>query len=357
MSGRRARTEAGEDLAPLRIAAADLLPLLEVTEAAGPEPRAVLAAFGLTPARVRGEPGLTLPLSDYFRFTRAVKQASRDETLYISARPLLAGASDFVISDAARTSTLAEGMGRVALAYNLLHGGDYNRVERHGRTLTYFVDDTAFPYRPESRDFLELCLEGVLLYLHAMFCMLAGRDLTASLKRIHTRRPAARADTPLALWEAPVAYGAGGFGLTYDAAVGALPLAGERTLPPDHAVNNRIIELIEQGRARPAAGGELVRQVRQALAEGMPDQASAARALALSVATLRRRLAAERTSFRRLRHEVLNESAKRRLAASAAIGDVAEELGFSDCRSFTRAFKEWNGMSPSLWKAHAAPPG
>jgi AraC-like DNA-binding protein len=303
---------------------------------------------------VRAEPGLKLPLSDYFRFTRAVKQASRDETLYISARPLLVGASDFVISDAARTSTLAEGMGRVALAYNLLHGGDYNRVERRGRALTYFVDDTAFPYRAESRAFLELCLEGVLLYLHAMFCMLAGRDLTPALRRIHTRRPEARADTPLALWEAPVAYGAGGFGLTYDASVGVLPLAGEQTLPPDHAVNNRIIELIEQGRARPAAGSELVRQVRQALAEGVSDQARVARAMALSVATLRRRLAAERTSFRRLRHEVLNESAKRRLADRAPIGDVAEALGFSDCRSFTRAFKEWNGMSPSLWRARGS---
>jgi AraC-like DNA-binding protein len=52
-----------------------------------------------------------------------------------------------------------------------------------------------------------------------------------------------------------------------------------------------------------------------------------------------------------LRHAVLNESAKLRLSGSSQIGDIAEQLGFSDCRSFSRAFKGWNGVPPSLWKA------
>jgi AraC-like DNA-binding protein len=297
------------------------------------------------------EPGAMLSLSDYFRFWRAMKRISGEETLYLSARPLVTGTSDFVISDAARTATLIDGMERIACAYNLLHGGEYNRVERHGRALVYFVDDAAFPYTQASENYIQLCLEGVLLFLHATFCTLVGEDLTPALKRAHTRRPGPRSDTPLALWDVPISYGAAGFGLTYDAAIGSLRLRGGNKLPPDHAVHNRLISLIEDRQSPVAGGSDLVRLVRQALSDGLQDQTVVATRLAFSVATLRRRLAAEGTSFRELRHEVLNESAKLRLSGSSAIGDVAEELGFSDCRSFTRAFKGWNGVTPSLWKS------
>lgn len=333
------------------VPAADLMPLLTLAEATGPEPREVLAQFGLAPQRVAAEPGAMLSLSDYFRFWRAMKQISGEETLYLSARPLVTGTSDFVISDAARTATLLDGMERIACAYNLLHGGEYNRVERRGRALVYFVDDAAFPYTQASETYIQLCLEGVLLFLHATFCTLVGEDLTPALKRAHTRRPAARADTPLGLWDIPISYGAAGFGLTYDAGVAALPLTSGDRLPPDHAVHNRLIALIEDRQASPSGEGDLVRLVRQALSDGLQDQTAVAARLACSVATLRRRLTAEGTSFRELRHAVLNESAKLSLSGSSQIGDIAEQLGFSDCRSFSRAFKGWNGVPPSLWKA------
>jgi AraC-like DNA-binding protein len=337
----------------VEVPAADLMPLLTLADASGAEPRATLAQFGLSPQRVASEPGVMLSLGDYFRFWRAMKQISGEETLYLSARPLVTGTSDFVISDAARTATLLDGMERIARAYNLLHGGEYNRVERHGRALVYFVDDAAFPYTQASESYIQLCLEGVLLFLHATFCTLVGEDLTPALRRAHTRRPVPRADTPLALWDVPITYGAAGFGLTYDAAAASLPLTGGNKLPPDHAVHNRLIALIEDRQARPTTDSSLVRLVRQALSDGLQDQTAVAARLACSVATLRRRLTAEGTSFRQLRHAVLNESAKLRLSGGSHIGDIAEQLGFSDCRSFSRAFKGWNGVPPSLWKAVA----
>ncbi|WP_049758507.1 helix-turn-helix domain-containing protein [Phenylobacterium zucineum] len=340
---------AGEGRGALQVPLADLQPLLALAQSTGAGD--VPARFGLSPDRTAADAGGTIPLTDYFRFWRAMKQASREETLYLSARPLVTGTSDFVISDAARTATLADGMERIARAYNLLHGGDYNRVERHGRALVYFVDDAAFPYAQSSETYIQLCLEGVLLFLHATFCTLAGEDLTPMLRRVHTRRPAPRDATPLALWDAPVTYGAAGFGLTYDAAIAARPLTEGYGLPPDHAVHNRLIALIEARQTAPApAASDLARRAREALADGFQDQAVVARRLGVSVATLRRRLAADGTSFRGLRREVLNGAARDRLAEGSSVGDVAEALGFSDCRSFTRAFKAWNGVTPSGWR-------
>ncbi|MDB5497938.1 MAG: transcriptional regulator, AraC family [Phenylobacterium sp.] len=79
----------------------------------------MLAQFGLSPQRVATEPGAMLSLSDYFRFWRAMKQISGEETLYLSARPLVTGTSDFVISDAARTATLLDGMERIAQQFQV----------------------------------------------------------------------------------------------------------------------------------------------------------------------------------------------------------------------------------------------
>jgi AraC-like DNA-binding protein len=67
----------------------------------------------------------------------------------------------------------------------------------------------------------------------------------------------------------------------------------------------------------------------------------------MSVATLRRRLAETDTSFRDERQRAMNTYACERLLEVRDIAAVAEELGFSDPRAFTRAFKAWNGLTPS----------
>jgi AraC-like DNA-binding protein len=66
-------------------------------------------------------------------------------------------------------------------------------------------------------------------------------------------------------------------------------------------------------------------------------------------ATLRRRLESEGASFRDLRRDTLNEAAKRLLRRRSSVAEVAEELGFSDFRSFNRAFKAWNGVTPKAY--------
>jgi AraC-like DNA-binding protein len=103
--------------------------------------------------------------------------------------------------------------------------------------------------------------------------------------------------------------------------------------------------------AREKAGSptDFLQRVSDAIASGVDDQAEAARRLGVSVATLRRRLAETGTRFRDLRAIGLNERAKQMLNRHRHPDDVAETLGFSDSRSFSRAFKAWNGVTPSNW--------
>jgi AraC-like DNA-binding protein len=57
--------------------------------------------------------------------------------------------------------------------------------------------------------------------------------------------------------------------------------------------------------------------------------------------------------FRELRAEALNDQARALLDGRCALLDVAEALGFADGRSFARAFKSWNGITPSSYRRYA----
>ncbi len=79
-----------------------------------------------------------------------------------------------------------------------------------------------------------------------------------------------------------------------------------------------------------------------------------AKSLNLHPRTLQRRLREEGVSFA----EVHDRARYRAAIASLQQGtgnleELSEHLGFSDRRSFTRAFKRWSGVSPSRFRSHA----
>lgn len=80
---------------------------------------------------------------------------------------------------------------------------------------------------------------------------------------------------------------------------------------------------------------------------------SVARALELSVRSLRRRLAAEGKAYDDVLHEALAIVAKHFLRdPSRTIREIAYEMGFSDPSTFHRAFKRWTGTTPNAFREH-----
>ncbi|MFC7963025.1 AraC family transcriptional regulator [Rhodococcoides kroppenstedtii] len=81
------------------------------------------------------------------------------------------------------------------------------------------------------------------------------------------------------------------------------------------------------------------------------DSAWVAGELAMSTSTLKRHLAAEGFTFRRLRQSFLQERATVRLLdPSVTVGEVATELGYCDVASFSHAFARWVGCSPRQFR-------
>ncbi len=333
---------------PLLVAARELAPLAPLAARIGPGALRDEVQDILKPVEA-GDPDQRVPMADYCRLLRALSVASGEETFELSARPMAAGAAEFVFSRAAQAETLGEAIREIAHGYNVLHGGPYNRVESRGPTLAFVIDDERFPYTRTRDDYLNFALEFAVIFLHAAVCELADEDLTPLVRRVSTQRAEGQDDGgALAFWDAPVVRGAPAYVLVYDASVGTRPVSRRpRHMRVDVAIHNRLLTLIEAREAGPARGEDVQEAVLRALEDGLHDQPTVAARLGISTATLRRRLTAAGVSFRGLLQATLKRRACLRLVETGDVGETAETLGFSDPRSFTRAFKAWTGETPS----------
>ncbi|MBI1365194.1 MAG: helix-turn-helix domain-containing protein [Alphaproteobacteria bacterium] len=336
----------------IRIEARQMLPLVEIAAQAGVDVGAILSEIGLPADLWAGVDGATAPLSAYFRLRDRISVAVKDETCQLSQRQLLPGTTEFILSHLQDAKTLHDAMKLVADYYNLLHGGEHNSVrKRHGGAVALVTDDRNFPYRiKDDVDHTRFAMECVQIYLFCMFSMIAPES-AHGLKSVSVTRPRGSAGAgQLEFWEVPVHYGAPAYEIEYDheAAQSPVTLPRPKILTASE-VYGHVIETVEaRGKAGRGFFGA-ASAVREQMRKGVVDQREVAFALGVSVATLRRRLSEEGASFREIRKEVLNGAAQTLLRRNRPIADIAEALGFSDFRSFNRAFKEWNGLTPRAY--------
>ncbi|MEO1659160.1 MAG: helix-turn-helix domain-containing protein [Pseudomonadota bacterium] len=310
---------------------------------AGLDPAGIAKAAGL-PEHVLGDDANgELPLVEYFRLRSLVMEQVRDETCHLSERQLLPGSTEFVRQHIPEEGTLTDAMRIVATSYNLLHGGEFNRVEETSSHIVFSVDDNTFPYTPEvTADEAFFLMETTLVFLHAFLSTIAPAPAVRGLSRVRVKRPhAPSAESHLAFWRVPIEMQAQEYSLLYTREEADAQIRFRRD---EGTVDGRIDQMLRYGRTSDQTPIES--QVAGFIEAGLHDQAAVAAAMGVSTATLRRYLSAQGLSFRGLRQRILDEKAKWLIADGLPPVEVAERLGFSDVRSFNRAFKAWNGVTP-----------
>jgi AraC-like DNA-binding protein len=90
--------------------------------------------------------------------------------------------------------------------------------------------------------------------------------------------------------------------------------------------------------------------------EGYPTLEAVAERLAMSTRTLRRRLQGQGLGFMALLQAARRRDALSLLARPALeVAQIAHSLGYADPANFTRAFRQWTGLTPSAWRAARRP--
>lgn len=381
-----------------------LRPLPAIMAAANLVPEQVLAQAGLPGDLFAGADAAPVALADYFRLCEQMALQGDDESCQVSLRPLMAGTSELVQARLRGCRTLAQLLEVVAGSYNILHGHRYNRVERRRGGIAYVIDDTDFPYAlGREAPFVLLSLECLLVYVHVLVLSCLPEGAGPALRQVETRAPApdgakleivspdgaqletspdgaqpkivspngakpdmaspdgaagdgggagAARGTPLRYWGVPIRHGAGRFALVYGGDADGIAVCPDRSpVLAARTLYGGVADMLD--RLRPPRRAEsLADRVARLIADGLAgagwaDQVAVAGRLGISVATLRRALEAEGTRFRDVRARVLNRAAQAALREGCPVADVAERLAFSDGRSFARAFRQWNGISPA----------
>lgn len=163
------------------------------------------------------------------------------------------------------------------------------------------------------------------------------------------------ADLALDLFGTPVRYGQRWAGFTLPPQALDVPLK-----MADPEAFREAAEICQRELDKLTANESVAARVRRLLLEkqrGFPSLQVTARLFSMTPRTLHRRLLEEGTSFRGLLEEVRHTLAAEHLKSGRfTVDEIAYTLGYSDLANFRRAFKRWESIAPSEYRArHAAP--
>lgn len=319
----------------------------------------MLRAAGMSP-RLLVEGRSRVTEDQVTRFFQALWRHTDDEMLGLGSHPMPRGSFRLLCYGLIGARDLGEmldrfqGLGRAVPALPVLTveiDGESARVtvEQHMRQE---LDDTV------ADDVVRTLVVGTALAgVHRMLAWAIGGRLP--LTAVELPYPSGNEEIHAQVFGAP---------LVFDGAAPALVFETSRLRAPVMRTEAELDEFVARSPAglltRPVQESTVVEQVRRMVEHAlrkrgpsqMPTGDDVAARLAISPQTLRRRLAAEGTSLRGVREEVLRDAAITALAeGEEPIGVLALRLGFSETSTFTRAFARWTGNPPSVYRTGMTP--
>jgi AraC-like DNA-binding protein len=320
------------------------LAIQDALEARGINSAELFQKAGLDVAAL-ADPLARYPLAATTRLWRLAIDATGDPAFGIEvarhARPTYFHALGFSL---AASGSLAEAFERVVRYFRLVSDAAEMTLEALAESYRFSVHLVDPEQRPANE------AVDAFVALAVRVCRVL-RDRTYNPLSVSLRRPAPRDETPFRRYfRVPVVFGATEDVLVFDKSGFEARLGGgnaELARLSDHVVVSHLANL---------GVGRVARKLQLLLVEdlprGEPNESDVAARLGTSVRNLQRRLADEGTSYK----EVLDDT-RRQLARSYliearnSISEIAYLLGFGAASSFTRAFRRWEGISPSEFQA------
>lgn len=317
--------------------------ILTSAERVGMDLEILLEDAGLNTAILKSEQIRITP-NQFARLMRAFWREGDDEFLGMGSQPSRHGVFTLMSKQAVHCQNLRAVYHHISHFYNLL---------ADALTLTFRVEgETAFfsmqLTEPEKDPSYSLC-EFLMLIWHRFPSWLIGQRIP--LKEIRFSHPAPEhvAEYRL-LFPCPSLFDQPETCLVFDAeylnsSVVQTPKslrAYLRRVPLDWfmrqayypAYTRRVLDHLEQ------EGG-----LRNTSMDTIADD------LHVTTRTLRRKLTEEGTTFQELKDGVRRDTAIHFLSRpSLPISEISRKLGFSEPAAFTRAFKQWTGVSPKMYR-------
>lgn len=274
----------------------------------------------------------------------AVGYGVDDEFMGLGSRPVPPGSSELMVARAMQEATLGDAIRVFAEAANILWP-DVHVEARYRLDELHFCMSSKGEYREAEQIFLELAC----VPFFCIFQWLAGTELPVLRFRTASNRPSGAVHL-LAVLDCSVQFDGEGVGIVMPKRVAELATV-KRSLADWRSDIYQIFQNILKKRRYSFSASRLQSYVKSALRSGVRSQELIAASAGISVATMRRNLARERTSFRELHDFVFIETAGSLISIGEPVEEIADRMGYADARSFRRAFQRIFGVNPSAYRA------
>jgi AraC-like DNA-binding protein len=296
-------------------------------------------------------PKRMVTLDQFVALHRLLMAALDDEYVGLLHRPQRLGTSAAMGLLAVHARTAGEAMKRTVDFYNLFENSFAHALAHEGRQARYILG-----YRPGQKVLNNYAVELVLCEIHRFYSWLLGdRIMIDEVRFTFSPEQGKAAVYPHFFF---------GGDMRFNQAENSIIFSEEYLNQPVVKSEADLASWIARSPIDlflPAhTYGHETLSVRDVLNSSFGEELQArslrevARRLHRHPQALRRRLQAEKTSFREIKEHVLCNLAVHLLVeGDLAVQDVSERLGYSEPSAFNRAFSKWTGMSPLRYRKEA----
>ena len=312
----------------------------------GVDPTAALQRAEIAPALLTRRKGMVTSWQLQVLAGEAMRELD-DEALGWFSRRLPWGSYVMLLRASLTSPNLGVALRRWVRHHNLLTDDIVLSLHEAGDVATVALVERRLD--PQMREF---CLVTLLRNIHGISCWLVDSAVPLEAVAFPFAAPEHAAVYPV-LFPGPVHFGGRHAALSFDVRYLALPV--RRDDKALRALLPQALSLV----VRPYKRDRLLVQRVRMLLQDHPGASTAdalADALHMSPRTLHRQLQEEGASLQSIKDEVRREQAIHLLRRTdRPVKQVALAVGFSNEKSFSRAFSQWTGESPSAFRRSGSP--
>jgi AraC-like DNA-binding protein len=319
--------------------------VLKHTVSRGVDPLPLLRGNGITP-RLLQERHARISIERFADLQTSTMQAMQDECLGYCPRPMPLGTWTLMCHAVVGSATLGQALNRYCRFYSLFDFGPRPGLELQDDTGTVRLADAGAidPYLAELFLFNTHRFASWLVQEH-----LPIQEIRLSYEPAAQPGAAQPNDYRLMFLAHPVHFEQDDCALVFARSLLEKPVT-QNAQSLARFLRHPVLLMLTQEYARNSWTVRVRERVRRDL-HNMPELPVVARELELHPQTLRRRLAAEGTTFKDIKNQLRRDVALHYLGRRGlSIEDIAHRAGFSESSAFIRAFKGWTGVTPYSYR-------
>lgn len=303
----------------------------------------ILSQVGLTPDLLK-EPRIRASPLQLAIIVRANWKVSGDELMGLGPSKIKVGVFTLLAEQLINCKTLGDALFEVARFYNLITEGLTFKLTKSNGKAEFRV--TLSNQAPGGNSML---IEFLLLIWHRFPSWLVGQIIPLSHICFEYTEPS-HSDEYRLMFPCSCRYVSGKNALVFDAALLLMPIC-----QTEEELKKYLAEIPLQWFKKQAFHGSCTAQVMRMLEENkIQDETSIehiAESMHMTSRTLRRKLTAEGASFQQLKDNVRRDNAIHLLGDfRTPIAEIGRQIGFTEAAAFTRAFKQWTGVAPGIYR-------